>query len=219
MAPRPLPEATVARLAVYLQVLADLSRRGVETISSDELARRAGVNSANVRKDLSYLGTLGTPGVGYPVEELTSTISAVLGTGQARAVVIVGVGNLGRALASYSGFRQRGFHIRALVDADPEKIGSVVAGLVVHAVTDLPAVVQRTGARIAIIATPAAAAQDVADALIRAGVVAILNFAPVRLQVPDDVVVRSVDLSTELQVLAFRAQALEQAAAERSGTS
>ncbi|MBW3664823.1 MAG: redox-sensing transcriptional repressor Rex [Actinobacteria bacterium] len=203
---RRLPAATVDRLPLYLEVLADLVDSGVETIASGPLAEAAGVNSAIVRKDLSYLGTFGTRGVGYPARDLADAIIDVLGLAEERRVVIVGVGNLGRALASYDGFGKRGFHVAALVDADPEKVGTIVGGCVVQALSDLRRVVRREGISIGILATPAIAAQAVADDLVESGVTAILNFAPTRVEVPAGTSIRRVDLSTELQILSFYEQ-------------
>jgi redox-sensing transcriptional repressor len=200
---RRIPEATVARLPQYLQVLVDAADAGRQTLSSEDLARAAGMTSAKVRKDLSFLGTYGTRGVGYAVAELTDEISRVLGLGDDRPVVIVGVGNLGRALASYDGFARRGFRVEALVDADPAKVGSQVGDHVVERVADLPRLVRERGITIAVLALPAGRAQQVADAAVAAGVTGLLNFAPVRLEVPDHVTVRTVDLSTELQILSF----------------
>lgn len=203
MTGRELPDATVARLPLYLRVLADLAERAAQTVSSDGLARASGVNPAQVRKDLSYLGSYGIRGVGYDVEELFGHVSDVLGLARDWRVVLVGVGNLGRALASYRGFSERGFTLAALVDADPAIVGTQVAGLAVEATADLDAIVAREEVAIAILAVPAASAQPVADALVAAGITAILNFAPAHLDVPDHVHVRRVDLSTELQILAY----------------
>ena len=203
MTTRRIPEATVARLPAYLQALVDVAEDGTPTISSDELARAAGFNSAKVRKDLSFLGPYGTRGVGYQVRGLAEEISKVLGLGDDRPVVIVGVGNLGRALASYDGFSRRGFHVAALVDRDPDLIGERIAGHRVEPDSALPELVDGRGIGIAVVATPASVAQSVADAVVAAGVTAILNFAPVHLDVPDTVTVRTVDVSTELQILSF----------------
>ncbi|MFP4636552.1 MAG: redox-sensing transcriptional repressor Rex [Nitriliruptoraceae bacterium] len=202
---RRIPDATVARLPAYLQALVDASEAGARTISSDELAQATGLNSAKVRKDLSFLGTYGTRGVGYHVPELTAEISAVLGLSDDRPVVIVGVGNLGRALAWYDGFARRRFAIAALVDADPALIGTEVAGHAVSPPPELPRLVAERGIALAVLATPADVAQRVAEVVVDAGVTAILNFAPVHLDVPDEVTVRTVDLSTELQILSFYA--------------
>lgn len=198
-----VPEATVARLPVYLRALHALAESGLTTVSSEALASAAGVGSAKLRKDLSYLGSYGTRGVGYDVDELVRHISRALGLGQRWAVVLVGVGNLGRALAGYAGFDDRGFHVVGLLDADPARVGEQVGDLRVRPLDDLDEVVRSAGASIGVIATPAQAAQDVCDRLVRAGVTSVLNFAPALLQVPSGVDVRKVDLSNELQILSF----------------
>jgi redox-sensing transcriptional repressor len=203
---KPVPEATVARLPLYLQVLVEAAETGTATLSSDDLARAAGLNSAKVRKDLSFLGTYGTRGVGYRVAELTTEISQVLGLTGDRPVVITGIGNLGRALASYDGFAKRGFRVEALVDADPAKVGTSVGRHRIEPLDQLDQLVRDRAITIAVIATPAEHAQGVADAVVAAGVTAILNFAPVHLEVPVTVTVRTVDLSTELQILSFYEQ-------------
>lgn len=203
---RRIPEATVARLPVYLRALAEESEAKATTISSERLAELAGVNAAKVRKDLSYLGSYGTRGVGYDVEYLTFQMSRELGLTHDWPVIIVGVGNLGQALANYGGFRDRGFPIAALVDADPEKVGDVVHGVAVHGLDDLPGIVAGLGSVIGIIATPAPAAQSVADRLAEAGVTSILNFAPAVISVPEGVSLRKVDLAVELQILSFYQQ-------------
>lgn len=199
---RRIPDATVSRLPVYLRVLGDLRDGGVTTVSSDQLADLAGVNAAKVRKDLSYLGTYGTRGVGYEVEYLRFEITARLGLSTATGVAIVGLGNLGRALASHRGFRERGFPVVALYDIDPAKVGTELAGVTVSHIDDLGADGDSLVA-IGVIATPPAAAQAVADRLVAAGVRAILNFAPGLITVGDDVIVRKVDLASELQVLSY----------------
>jgi redox-sensing transcriptional repressor len=203
---RAVPEATVARLAVYLRVLSGLAEQGVVTVSSEELATAAGVNSANLRKDLSHLGSYGTRGVGYDVAVLVERIENTLGVTRRLAVALVGVGNLGHALAGYGGFTTRGFHIAALLDADPNRIGEKIAGLVVRHVDELPEVVSELDIAIGVIATPAHAAQAVCDQLVDCGVTSILNFAPTVLVVPDGVDVRKVDLAIELQILSFHEQ-------------
>ncbi len=198
-----VPEATVARLAVYLRALHALAEEGRTTVSSEALARLVGGGSAKVRKDLSHLGTYGTRGVGYEVADLVAHIDRELGLTLDRAVVLVGVGNLGHALAGYGGFRSRGFSVAALLDEDPCRVGEVIAGRTVRHVDDLAEVVAETGVSIGVIATPAPAAQAVCDRLVAAGVTSILNFAPVVLQVPDGVDLRKVDLAVELQILSF----------------
>src|SRR6266550_4216683 len=201
-----IPEATVARLPVYLRALHALAERGVATVSSEELAAAAGVNSAKLRKDLSHLGSYGTRGVGYDVDYLVYQVSRELGLTQDWPVVIVGAGNLGRALANYGGFASRGFRIAAVLDADPAVVGSEIAGHAVEAADQIEPVIARHQVSIGVIATPAGAAQGVCDRLVAAGVTSILNFAPVVLSVPVGVDVRKVDLSIELQILAFHAQ-------------
>jgi redox-sensing transcriptional repressor len=203
---RGIPEATVARLPVYLRALTTLADRGIATASSEELARAAGVNSAKLRKDLSYLGSYGTRGVGYDVEYLRYQIAREIGLTQDWPVVIVGIGNLGHALANYSGFASRGFGIVGLLDADPARVGERIGEHVVKAYSELESVVQDYGVAIGVIATPATAAQEVCDRMVAAGITSVLNFAPTVLNVPPGVDVRKVDLSTELQILAYHEQ-------------
>jgi redox-sensing transcriptional repressor len=198
-----VPDATVARLATYLRVLTTLSERSVITVSSDELAHAAGVNSAKLRKDLSYLGSYGIRGVGYDVATLTEEISRTLGLTVHHSVALVGVGNLGQALAGYEGFASRGFRIAALLDADPALVGSEIRGLAVGHVRDLDAVVAAHRITMAVLAVPAGVAQEICDRLVAAGVTSILNFAPVVLSVPAHVDLRKVDLAAELQILSF----------------
>lgn len=201
-----IPAATVARLPVYLRTLAGVAERGVDTISSGALAEAAGVTPAQLRKDLSYLGSYGTRGVGYDVEYLRFQIGREVGSAHDWPVVIVGLGNLGTALANYSGFYSRGFRVVALVDQAAELIGRRIHGLAIADVTELEQLIAQTGAAIAVIATPAEAAQAVADRLVACGVTSILNFAPTVLTVPDGVNVRKVDLGQELQILAYHEQ-------------
>ena len=212
---RPIPEATVARLPIYLRALLDLAEgRGETKVSSEELASLAGVNAAKVRKDLSYLGSYGTRGVGYDIEYLLYQITRELGLTQDWPAAIVGVGNLGRALASYKGFSERGFRIAALFDVDDKVIGSEVGGLEVKHLDELKDIVVSEGITIGIIATPPASAQEVAERLVDAGIKSILNFAPAVVAVTPDVNVRKVDLSIELQILSFyqqRTQAIQTA--------
>ena len=205
-AERGIPEATVARLPVYLRALTSLSDGDVSTASSEDLASAAGVNSAKLRKDLSYLGTYGTRGVGYDVNYLRYQIAREIGLTQDWPVVIVGIGNLGQALANYTGFASRGFHVAALLDADPERVGESVGGLTISPTDKLAAIVREHAVAIGVIATPAEAAQGVCDRLVAAGVSSILNFAPAVLAVPEHVDVRKVDLSIELQILAYHEQ-------------
>jgi redox-sensing transcriptional repressor len=213
---RPIPEATVARLPVYLRALLDLAegRRSL-TVSSDELARMAGVNAAKVRKDLSYLGSYGTRGVGYDIEYLLYQITRELGLTQDWPAAIVGIGNLGRALASFKGFSERGFRITALFDVDEEVVGSEVGGIEVRHLDELKEAVADQSLCIGIITTPALAAQEVADRFVDAGVKSILNFAPAVVNVPPDVSIRKVDLSIELQILSFYQQRTQAIATAR----
>jgi redox-sensing transcriptional repressor len=203
---RSIPEATVARLAVYLRVLTELAEDGTVTVSSEELAAAAGVNSAKLRKDLSYLGSYGVRGVGYDVALLSERISLVLGLTGHHAVALVGIGNLGHALAGYGGFASRGFRIAALIDSDPARVGERVNGMPVRHIDEMDEIVRSERVSIGVIATPAQAAQEVCDRLVGAGVTSILNFAPAVLVVPDDVDVRKVDVAVELQILSFHEQ-------------
>ena len=200
---RRIPEATVARLPVYLRSLAELVVDKTATVSSERLAELAGVNAAKVRKDLSYLGSYGTRGVGYDVEYLAFQMSRELGLTHDWPVVIIGAGNLGQALANYGGFRDRGFPVAALIDANREKVGGHVHGVPVYHIDDLPRLAKELGIAIAVIATPAGAAQSVADVLAAAGIRSILNFAPAVITVPEGTSLRKVDLALELQVLSF----------------
>lgn len=217
---RAVPEATVGRLAVYLRVLGTLVESGVGTVSSEQLAAGAGVGSAKLRKDLSFLGSTGTRGVGYDVGRLVARLEHVLGLTRRHDVALVGVGNLGQALVGYDGFGQRGFPVTALFDVDPARVGTEVGGLVVHHLDELARVCAALQITIGVIATPPAGAQPVADRFVAAGVRCILNFAPVVLAVPDTVDVRKVDLAVEMQVLSFhvaRREATAQAAGSAPG--
>lgn len=205
-ADRHIPEATVARLPVYLRALVDLAEAKAATISSERLADLAGVNAAKVRKDLSYLGSYGTRGVGYDVEFLLYQISRQLGLTRDWPIVIVGVGHLGHALANYRGFAARGYRIVALLDADPDKIGERLGEHRIRHMNELDDVVRGEKVAIGVIATPAVVAQEVADRLVNAGVSSILNFAPTVISVPEHVALRKVDLSIELQILSFYQQ-------------
>jgi redox-sensing transcriptional repressor len=203
---RRIPEATVARLPVYLRLLGEQFESGAQNISSDELAELAGVNAAKVRKDLSYLGSYGTRGVGYDVEFLVYQIRRELGLTHDWPVIIVGAGHLGQALAGYGGFTERGFPVGGIVDIDERKIGMVVAGTRVRHAAEIPQLVQARGISIGVIATPGGAAQDAADSLVAAGVTSILNFASTVLSVPHGISVRKVDLAVELQILSYHEQ-------------
>ena len=197
-----IPAATVARLPIYLRCLGDLAA-DQSTCSSEELGAIAGVNSAQVRKDVSFLGSQGVRGVGYKVAELRRELRSALGLTKGYAVAIAGIGNLGRALSNYGGFAGWGFDVVALFDSDPAKVGSKVGGQRVESVEHLERIVKERDVSIGIVATPADAAQSVVDQFTGAGLRSILNFAPTVLQVPETVAVRRVDLSTELQILTF----------------
>ena len=203
---RRIPDATVARLPVYLRILGELADDEVDNVSSDGLAELAGVNAAKVRKDLSYLGSYGTRGVGYEVAYLVYQIRRELGLTHDWPVVIVGAGNLGQALAGYGGFSERGFPVAGIVDVDPTKVGSVLGGVRIRHLDELSQIVQSKRVNIGVVATPTASAQDAADRLVRAGVTSILNFAPVVLAVPRSIEVRKVDLAVELQILSYYEQ-------------
>lgn len=199
---RDIPDATVNRLPVYLRVLGESASKGQSTISSETLAAASGVSSAKLRKDLSALGSYGVRGVGYDIATLSKHITEALGLGHTWSVAIVGMGNLGTALATYGGIGVKGFDIKWLIDDNPQVVGRLIGGQsVVHFDALKPSKDERV---IGIIAVPAAAAQQVADRFIKVGVRSILNFAPAVLVVPDEVQVRGVDMATELQILAFR---------------
>jgi redox-sensing transcriptional repressor len=194
---------TVRRLSVYSRCLAQLEEDGVKTVSSQELATRFHLNSAQVRKDLAYFGEFGIRGIGYDVATLRTEIQRILGLDREWHVVLVGFGNLGSALFHYRGFAHQGFRIAAIVDDDPGKIGRTVDGLAIQPLGELPRVVRTASIQIGVVAVPAEAAQPVADRLVQAGVRAILNFAPARVKVPRDVRLQNVDLSIELEHLSF----------------
>ncbi len=198
--------ATVARLPSYLRVLVDAATEGSVTISSEHLAQLSGNQPATVRRDLSSLAITGTRGVGYDVKHLVYEISVVLGVNQEWPVAIVGSGNLGRALANYEALADRGFPVRVLIDTDPDLVGQQIAGVVVSPLDHLERLVREQAITVGVIATPANAAQDVADHLVAAGVTSLLNFTATPLVVTDDVQVRGVDLATELQILSFYQQ-------------
>ena len=195
-----IPPATVNRLPLYLRCLAECD---TQTVSSERLADLAKVNSAKVRKDLSFLGSYGTRGVGYDVAHLTFEIERAMGLTKDWAVAIVGIGNLGSALAGYGGFSEKGFAVLGLFDSDPAKVGTSVGGRKVEALSKLDDAVKKRGLSIGVVTTPASAAQEAADRLTAAGITSILNFAPTVLHVPDGVSVRRVDLSTELQICSY----------------
>jgi redox-sensing transcriptional repressor len=198
--------ASVGRLSLYLRRLEGFLREGVLKVSSGQLGEALGITDAQVRKDLTHLGHLGQPGIGYPVRELIVAIRRVLGIDRDWIVVMVGVGNLARALLRYRGFQQRGFRIVALFDSDPGKVGQAVDGLTVNPPEAMAEVIAVTGAELGVVAVPSEAAQGVADALVAAGVRGVLNFAPVVLRLPETVSLVSVDLTVQLEQLAFLVQ-------------
>ncbi|XVA01028.1 redox-sensing transcriptional repressor Rex [Prescottella equi] len=200
---RDIPQATVTRLATYLRVLGLLADEGAIIVSSEELATASGVGSAKLRKDLSFLGPNGVRGVGYDVTRLRARIESALGLDRGHRVVLVGIGNLGRALAGYGGFDRRGFSMVGLFDRDPALIGADIGGLTVRDVAELADACRELDATIGVIATPDSAAQDVCDQLVGAGLRCILSFSPLTLEIPDHVEMRRVDLAMEMQVLSF----------------
>lgn len=187
------PDVVVRRLPLYARTLAYLQQEGVESVSSQELGKRINVTAAQIRKDLSYFGQLGKQGIGYKVDELLQHINRILGLSQDWNVVLVGVGHLGQAIARYSGFSEKGIHIVGLFDADPGKVGTEFNGLTIRHINDIDAVAHQHNVRMAIVAVSADHAQEVVDMLVKAGVEAILNYAPVSVQVPSGVWVRHID--------------------------
>jgi len=198
-----VPEATVTRLSVYSRFLNHLDQDGVVTVSSGEIAEGVGVSPAQVRKDLAYFGEFGTRGVGYNVKDLMRYTMRILGLDKKWPMVMVGAGKLGYALSTYKGFNDRGFTIVGVFDNDLTKIGKKIEHLDVHPIEKLPEIVKKHGVCIGIIAVPASSAQDVADLMVQNGLQAILNFAPVSLNVPEHIILRNVDLSVRLEILTF----------------
>ena len=200
---RKIAESTVRRLSLYLRFLEEFEEQGMETVSSEALASRGGTTSAQVRKDLSFFGSFGKRGLGYSVGELVRRLREILGLGRNYRVAMIGAGKIGSALVHYRGFKQRGFEIVAIFDADASKVGRNWSGLTVRDSRELEADLRRQPVDIAVIVTPADAAQAVADRVVALGVKAILNFAPIQLVVPDDVVVKTVNLALELETLSY----------------
>jgi redox-sensing transcriptional repressor len=198
-----IPEMTIRRLSVYTRCLLQLEEDGVKTISSQELAERFNLNSAQVRKDLAYFGEFGVRGIGYYVSGLKAELQRILGLDREWAVALVGFGNLGSALFHYRGFARQGFRIAAIFDDDPAKAHREVQGVPVFPVRDLAREIRSRAIQIAIVAVPAEGAQTVSDALVAAGIKAVLNFAPARIRVPRDVRLKDVDLTIELETLSF----------------
>jgi redox-sensing transcriptional repressor len=198
-----IADSTVRRLSAYLRFLEDFENRGLSTISSEELAKRGGTTSAQVRKDLSFFGSFGKRGLGYSVPELAGRLREILGLGKEWRVIIVGAGKIGAALAQYRGFRQRGFNILAAYDINPEKVGRKLEGIPVKDIEQLEKDIQREKPDIVVLTVPSDEAQKVVDRVVKAGVKAILNFAPTQLQAPPDVTVKTVNMAMELEGLSF----------------
>ncbi len=198
-----IADSTVRRLSAYLRFLEDFEQRGLTTISSEELAKRGGTTSAQVRKDLSFFGSFGKRGLGYSVPELAGRLREILGLGREWRVVIVGAGKIGAALAQYRGFRQRGFIILAAYDNNPDKIGRKLDGIAIRDIEHLERDAQREHPDIVVVTVPGEEAQRVVDRVVRAGVKAILNFAPTQLHAPADVAIKTVNMAMELEGLSF----------------
>jgi len=196
-------EPTIGRLSLYLRLLLDLSDAGVSTVSSEDLATRSGTTAAQVRKDLSLFGTFGKRGLGYSVNELVTRLRSILGLERRWSVALVGAGRIGAALFGYENFRRQGFYIEAVFDSDPAKVGQSWSGLVVESDDRMEAVLSERSIEIAVVAVPVRAAQAVVDRLVASGVRGILNFAPTQLEVPEDVVVKSVDMALEMEGLSY----------------
>lgn len=199
----PVPRATIGRLSLYLRQLESLDERGVETTSSNQMGAALGITDAQVRRDLTYFGQFGQPGIGYQIPELIMAIRQILGTDQPWSVALVGVGHLGRALLGYRGFVKRGFQINHIFDHDSQVIGQVINGLTVSSINDLSDTVSAHRIKLAAVAVPASAAQEVADLLVESGIEGILNFAPVTLLLPDHVKLVEVNLAVQLEQLSF----------------
>lgn len=199
-----ISDLTIARLSIYLRCVDRLVELGVDTVSSQELARRFNLNSAQIRKDLAYFGEFGVRGVGYNVRELRQYIVEILGLDRERRLVIVGAGNLGTALCHYSGFSGGSFLVVGVLDSDPNRIGDPTpAGLLVEDASRLSEIVRQRNVEIGVITTPPGPAQEVCDQMVAAGVATILNFAPIRVKAPDEVLVKTVDLKVHLEELSF----------------
>ncbi len=200
---RKVAESTIRRLSLYLRFLEEFEGQGIATVSSEALASRGGTTSAQVRKDLSFFGSFGKRGLGYPVQELVERLREILGLNRRYQVAMIGAGKIGSALVQYHGFRQRGFDIVAIFDIDPAKIGRQWNGLTILDVGRLETHLKGGTIDMAVLVTPAEVAQPMADRLVRLGVKAILNFAPVQIVVPEDVVVKTVNLALELETLSY----------------
>jgi redox-sensing transcriptional repressor len=207
--PEAIPNPAVRRLSLYLRQLETFQRKGRRTISSKQLGESLRLTDAQVRKDLAYFGQFGHPGIGYKVEDLILQVRRILGTDRVWNVLLVGAGNIGRALSAYRGFSAKGFRVVAVFDNDPGKVGRKLGAFTIQALTDIPETVQKHSIKLAILAVPADSAQDVADQLIAAGVRGLLNFAPVSLNVPRHVALNTVDVAVQLEQLAFQASFID----------
>lgn len=200
-----IPNPAVRRLSLYLRQLEAFKKKDRRTISSKQLGESLGLTDAQVRKDLAYFGQFGHPGIGYRVDDLIAQVKKILGTDKAWNVLLVGAGNLGRALIAYRGFRAKGFNLVAVFDNDPAKVGKKLGDYTIQSVSDLPGTIQKHSIRLALLAVPAEAAQELANRLVVAGVKGLLNFAPVNVTVPPHVAINSVDLAVQLEQLSFQA--------------
>ena len=206
---KPAPKAVVGRVSLYLRQLEAFQRQGATTVSSSQLGAALAINDAQVRKDLAFFGQFGYPGIGYRIEELSVTLRRILGIDRDWPLALVGLGNLGRALLKYRGFRNRGFHIVALFDNDPNKVGQAFDGMVVHPTESMAETIHALNISMAVLSVPVDSAQRVADQLVACGVLGIFNFAPMPLIVPPSVSVVAVDLSVQLEHLAYKIQAAQ----------
>ncbi len=203
---KPAPKAVVSRISLYLRQLESAQRQGLSTLSSSQLGGALGISDAKVRKDLAFFGQFGYPGIGYRIDELIAALRRILGIDRVWPTAMIGLGNLGRALIKYRGFRSRGFHIVALFDNDPRKVGQLIAGRTVKPLSSLSESTRELALSLAILCVPAESAQQVADQVVGCGITGILNFAPVPLSVPPTVSVMAVDLSVQLEHLAYKVQ-------------
>jgi redox-sensing transcriptional repressor len=202
--PESVPNPAVRRLSLYLRQLESFQRKNRRTISSKQLGESLGLTDAQVRKDLAYFGQFGHPGIGYRVDDLIGQVRRILGTDRTWNVLLVGAGNLGRALSAYKGFHAKGFQLVAVFDTDPSKVGRRLGPFTIQPLADMPAAAQKHNIKLAILAVPADSAQDVADQLVGAGVRGLLNFAPVSITVPQDVALSTVDVAVHLEQLSFQ---------------
>jgi redox-sensing transcriptional repressor len=207
--PESIPNPAVRRLSLYLRQLESVQRTGRRTISSKQLGESLHLTDAQVRKDLAYFGQFGHPGIGYKVEDLILEVRKILGTDKVWNVVLVGAGNIGRAMAGYRGFDKKGFRVIAVFDNDPTKVGRKLGGFTIQPLSEIADAVQKNPIKLAIMAVPADSAQDVADQLIAAGIRGLLNFAPVSLTVPQNVALNTVDMAVQLEQLAFQVTFLD----------